>query len=65
MHRWCGPCKAIAPAFKQLAEDYPNCTFLRVDVDQRRPIAAKYEVCDKLMESAKQSLHPLQGPVLD
>ncbi|KAI0765223.1 thioredoxin-like protein [Fomes fomentarius] len=44
---WCGPCKAsqvIAPVFEQLAADYPNAVFLKVDVDKLQQIAAKYNV---------------------
>ncbi|KAM5541766.1 hypothetical protein V8D89_004495 [Ganoderma adspersum] len=41
---WCGPCKAIAPTFEQLASQYPNGVFLKVDVDKVPPIAQKYQV---------------------
>jgi thiol-disulfide isomerase/thioredoxin len=30
---WCGPCKAIKPLMKELAEKYPDVYFLDVDVD--------------------------------
>ncbi|KAJ7916812.1 thioredoxin-domain-containing protein [Mycena leptocephala] len=38
------PCKAIAPRFSQLASQNPHIRFLRVDVDQQKAIAAKYQV---------------------
>ncbi|KAJ7928471.1 thioredoxin-domain-containing protein [Mycena leptocephala] len=42
--QWCQPCKAIAPRFSQLASQNPHIRFLRVDVDQQKAIAAKYQV---------------------
>ncbi|KAJ6497730.1 thioredoxin-domain-containing protein [Mycena sanguinolenta] len=42
--QWCGPCKAIAPRFQQLALQNPHIRFLRVDVDAQKAIAEKYQV---------------------
>ncbi|KAI5309704.1 hypothetical protein KEM55_002604 [Ascosphaera atra] len=44
---WCGPCKAIAPAFEQLANKFTKANevaFLKVDVDAQQSIAARYGV---------------------
>jgi thioredoxin 1 len=41
---WCGPCKAIAPLYKELSEEYDNVVFLKVDVDENPDTAAKYSV---------------------
>lgn len=31
---WCPPCRAIAPVFEQLSQDYPDISFTKIDVDQ-------------------------------
>ncbi|KAF4265052.1 hypothetical protein LV164_004747 [Aspergillus fumigatus] len=44
---WCGPCKAIAPAYEQLAKQLsrPNrITFTKVNVDQQQDIARAYGI---------------------
>src|SRR5690606_40823048 len=42
---WCGPCKMIAPALDELAEDYDGkVTIAKVNVDQNRNTAMKYDV---------------------
>ncbi|EJD04185.1 thioredoxin-domain-containing protein [Fomitiporia mediterranea MF3/22] len=41
---WCGPCKMIAPFYKELAENYKNANFLKCDVEQAKPIAQEYGV---------------------
>ncbi|KIM82927.1 hypothetical protein PILCRDRAFT_69863, partial [Piloderma croceum F 1598] len=42
--QWCGPCKAIAPKYSELAASFPHVNFLRVDVDKQQAIAAKYKI---------------------
>ncbi|KAK6334810.1 hypothetical protein TWF718_010255 [Orbilia javanica] len=44
---WCGPCKAVAPAYAALAErltDPGKMVFTKVDVDQQKQIAQAYNV---------------------
>lgn len=41
---WCGPCKAIAPVFDNLAKSCDWVRFVRFDVDKLPAIASKYKV---------------------
>jgi len=42
---WCGPCKAIAPALEELAEEMTGAiTVAKVDVDSNPSTPAKYGV---------------------
>merc|ERR1711862_396760 len=36
---WCPPCKMIAPHFEQLATEYPDAEFVKVDVDENSEVA--------------------------
>lgn len=38
---WCGPCKAIAPYFQELADSNSDVIFIKVDVDDAEDVAAK------------------------
>jgi thiol-disulfide isomerase/thioredoxin len=51
---WCGPCKAIAPIYEQLSASLsrPNLiTFVKVNVDTQKEIAAKYAVTAYVLPS--------------
>jgi thioredoxin len=43
---WCGPCVAFAPTFERWKEKYTssNVTFTRVNVDDDRAMASKYNI---------------------
>lgn len=32
--KWCGPCKSLIPRLENLESQYPNITFVKVDVDE-------------------------------
>jgi thioredoxin len=42
--RWCGPCRELAPQFKQAAELRPQYHFAKVDVDAEPALAGAYSV---------------------
>lgn len=31
---WCGPCRMIAPYYRELSETHPSIMFLAIDVDE-------------------------------
>lgn len=42
---WCGPCRAMAPAFEQAARELePKLRFAKVDIDKAPDLAARYGV---------------------
>jgi thioredoxin 1 len=41
---WCGPCRMIAPLFKELSESIEDVVFVKIDVDENPDTAAKYNV---------------------
>jgi len=41
---WCGPCKMTAPIIDQLAEEYTDIKFVKVDVDQSGELATEYSI---------------------
>jgi thioredoxin 1 len=42
---WCGPCRMISPLVEKLAEQYKGkIKFGKLNVDENREIAAKYQV---------------------
>lgn len=41
---WCGPCKMLSPIIEQLAEELPNVSFIKVNVDEHEDLAREYQV---------------------
>ncbi len=42
---WCGPCRALAPHFEALAEEYADkAKFGKVDIDANVAVAAQYGI---------------------
>ncbi|MBQ8600226.1 MAG: thioredoxin [Clostridia bacterium] len=41
---WCGPCKMVAPILDQLAEEYPDKTICKIDVDKEQALAQQFGV---------------------
>ena len=41
---WCGPCRRIAPHFKNFEAEYPNITFFKIDVDEHRELAEQFSI---------------------
>jgi thioredoxin 1 len=37
--KWCGPCKSLIPRLELLEEQYPDVTFVKVDVDENMDAA--------------------------
>ncbi len=42
---WCGPCKMIAPALKELAEEYANrLKVVKVNVDENPGLVSRFDI---------------------
>ncbi|KDP44293.1 hypothetical protein JCGZ_22922 [Jatropha curcas] len=41
---WCGPCRFISPLFTNLAAKYLKTVFLKVDIDEARDVAARWNI---------------------
>ena len=42
---WCGACSIVAPVVEELANEYDSkVNFVKVDVDQNKKLASKYNV---------------------
>lgn len=41
---WCGPCTVLSPVVEELAEEHPEITFGKVNVDEAPELAVRYQV---------------------
>ncbi|MFC7132134.1 MULTISPECIES: thioredoxin [Salinibaculum] len=41
---WCGPCKTQDPILDELAEEYENVNFEKINVDEEQDVANEYQV---------------------
>lgn len=41
---WCGPCKMMAPVFKELSQEMSGCEFFKVNIDDDPDLASRYGV---------------------
>ena len=41
---WCGPCGMIAPHLEELAKEYPDITFGKIDVDEEGELAEAFGI---------------------
>ncbi|HOT23706.1 MAG TPA: thioredoxin [Thermoleophilia bacterium] len=41
---WCGPCRMVGPVLEEMAAEYPDVTFVKLNVDEAPEIAQRYGV---------------------
>jgi thioredoxin len=41
---WCNPCKTIAPILEELATEYPNVDFYKVNTEEQNELAAVFGI---------------------
>ena len=41
---WCGPCKMLSPVLEEVAEENPNLSVLKIDVDEVGELAARFGI---------------------
>lgn len=41
---WCGPCKMLAPVIEELAEEYADVKFCKINIDNDRELAMEFKV---------------------
>ena len=41
---WCGPCKMLSPVIANIAKEFPNINFYKVNVDRESVLARKMNI---------------------
>ena len=41
---WCGPCRMLSPIVEQLAEEHPEISFGKINVDEAPELAQQFQV---------------------
>ena len=41
---WCGPCSMLSPVVEELAEEHPEISFGKVNVDEAPELAQRYQI---------------------
>jgi len=41
---WCGPCKAFAPVYERVSEDFPDVVFGKVDTEAEQELAGAFGI---------------------
>lgn len=41
---WCMPCKTMTPIIEEIAREYPEVKFVKIDIDKNEELAIKYNV---------------------
>ena len=65
---WCGPCKMIAPVYEELANEYTDVIFLKVDVDENPEVTEMFQVMSMptfLFLKNKESVERWSGASVD
>lgn len=61
---WCGPCKQLVPRLERIEKEYPNVTFIKIDVDENRDLATSLGITGVptvLMFDGKELKHRSSG----
>ena len=41
---WCGPCRAFAPTFEAVSEEFPDVVFAKIDTEAEQELGAAFNI---------------------